>query len=79
MKRVLIFCFAMAAALFMAGCSVVSTADKVYEKGVQAYELGVKVHDGLEKAGVGAKKAGELYWKVKGETTEDDNIPKLVE
>ncbi|WP_419782346.1 hypothetical protein [Malaciobacter marinus] len=71
MKSLLVFVLSLAALLVFSGCSVASTAANVYEKGKKAYVIGEKVHDGLEKAGAGAKKAEEIYLKVKSRKKEE--------
>ncbi len=67
MKILLGFVMALFVSLLLTACSAVSVADKVYDKGKKAYAVGSKVHNALGVAGKGARKAEEVYLKVKTE------------
>lgn len=71
MKKVLLA--AALSAVIFSGCSTnfMNYADKAYEKGKKAYKVGEKIHDGLEKAGVGAKKAEKVYLDLKSKKEQE--------
>ncbi|MGB5793364.1 hypothetical protein [Poseidonibacter sp.] len=65
MKVLFGFLIALFVSLLFTACSAVTVADKVHEKGKKAYAIGSKVHKALGVAGKGARKAEDVYLKVK--------------